>query len=52
MIETKLPTVMRLRVCRLTTRSCRSVLSVVATTMKRFPSLNASQRHRSFTRVV
>lgn len=39
-------------VCRLITHSCRSVLSVVVTAMKRFPLLNASQRHRSFTRVV
>ena len=38
-IQTKLPTVMRLRVCRLITCSCRSVLFAVATTMKRFPSL-------------
>jgi hypothetical protein len=52
MIQTKLPTVMCMRVCRLITRSCRSILSVVATAMKRFPSLNASQRRRSFTRVV
>jgi hypothetical protein len=52
MIQTKLSTIMRLRACRLITRSCRSVLSVVAIAMKRFPSLNTSQRRRSFTRVV
>lgn len=52
-IQTKLPTVMRLRVCRLITRSCRSVLFAVATSMKRFPSLSTSQqRRRSFTRVI
>ena len=37
--------------CRLITRSCRSVLFLTAF-MKRFPLLNASQRHRCFTRLV
>ena len=51
MIQTKVPAVMRLRVCRLITRSCRSILSVVVAAMKRFPLLNTLQRRRSFTRI-